>query len=224
MNIGIMGGTFDPIHYGHLALASEAAEHLRLDEVNFVPAGDPWQKADQEVLAARHRWEMTCRATIDDSRFTVSRVDIDRVGATYAIDTVQDLRQEYSEPVQLFFIIGADTLENLSTWHRIDQLWPEVTFAAVNRPGHSRKSALLPTDARIEYVDMPGIDVSSTDCRNRVRQGRSIRYLTPDSVIEYINEWNLYHLPALGRWVNRSRRPGSSAAHDIIEVIDSFHR
>lgn len=192
LRIGIMGGTFDPIHYGHLALGSTAAEDIELDRVLFIPTGAPWQKAGSVVSSPRHRWEMTRRAVKDDSRFSVNSVDIDRRGPTYAIDTVADVEREFGQPVSLFFIIGADTLEKLSTWHRVEELCYRVTFVAVNRPGHSRANAELPSLASVRSVNMPGIDVSSTDCRKRVREGRTIRYFTPDPVIEYIDRENLY--------------------------------
>lgn len=192
LRIGIMGGTFDPIHYGHLALGSAAAEDLGLDRVLFVPTGKPWQKAHSVVSEPHHRWEMTRRAVEADERFSISPVDIDRTGPTYAIDTVADVENEYPGPISVFFIVGADTLENLSTWHRVDDLCSRVTFVAVNRPGHSRSSAEIPSSATVTSVDMPGIDVSSTDCRNRIKDGRTIRYFTPDSVMEYIDQKMLY--------------------------------
>ncbi|QSB04485.1 nicotinate-nucleotide adenylyltransferase [Natronoglycomyces albus] len=190
--IGIMGGTFDPIHFAHLAAASEAFDELQLDEVVFVPAGDPWQKSGTGVLASEHRLAMTRLATQEDDRFRVSGVDVQRRGATYAVDTVAAVVAEYDRLVRPYFIIGADTLERLHTWHRIEDLWKQVTFVVVNRPGHSRKRVKLPEDAEVIFVDMPGIEVSSTVCRMRAQQGKPLHYLTPSPVVAYIAQQRLY--------------------------------
>lgn len=187
-----MGGTFDPIHNGHLVAAAEVADRCDLDEVVFVPTGQPWHKADTTVSDAEHRYAMTLLATASHPRFRVSRVDVDRPGPTYSVDTLRDLRRQYGPGVRLFFIIGADTVETVLTWKAVDEVFSLATFAAVNRTGHRRGATRLPEHAEVVTVDMPGIDVSSTDCRERVAQGRPIWFLTPDEVVRYIDKHGLY--------------------------------
>lgn len=190
--IGVFGGTFDPPHLGHLVAASEAAFRCALDEVVFVPTGDPWQKHHLEVTDAAARLAMTRSAVESDPLFGVSTCDIERDGATYAVDTVADVRAEYDEDVELYFIIGADSLANLHTWHRVEELCKAVRFIALNRPGHSRREVDTSFGAQVEFIDMPAVDVSSTECRQRVRDGRPIRYLVPDAVEAYVREHGLY--------------------------------
>jgi nicotinate-nucleotide adenylyltransferase len=190
--VGIFGGTFDPPHLGHLVAASEAAVRCGLDEVVFVPTGDPWQKNHRTITDAAHRLAMTRLAVEPDPRFRVSTCDVDRPGHTYAVDTVADIRAEYELPVELHFIIGADSLENLHTWHRVDELGRAVKFIAVNRPGHSRRGADVSFGVDVEFVDAPGVAVSSSECRRRVAEAEPIRYLVPDSVGDYITEHGLY--------------------------------
>ncbi|PRY57971.1 MULTISPECIES: nicotinate-nucleotide adenylyltransferase [Glycomyces] len=190
--IGVFGGTFDPPHLGHLVAASEAAFECGLDEVVFVPAGDPWQKAHIKVTDAAARLEMTRLAVDSDPMFRVSTCDIDREGATYAVDTVADVRAEYEGDVDLFFIIGADSLENLHTWHRVEDLVRSVKFIALNRPGHSRREVDTSFGIQVEFIDMPAVDLSSTECRQRVRDGQPVRYLVPDAVAAFIEERGLY--------------------------------
>lgn len=190
--IGVFGGTFDPPHLGHLVAAGEAAYRCRLDEVVFVPTGDPWQKHHLNVTAAAVRLAMTRSAVESDPFFRVSTCDIDREGPTYAVDTVADVRAEYDEDVELYFIIGADSLANLHTWHRVEELCKAVKFIALNRPGHSRREVDTSFGVEVEFIDMPGVDISSTECRERVRAGEPIRYLVTDPVAAYIREHGLY--------------------------------
>jgi nicotinate-nucleotide adenylyltransferase len=190
--IGVFGGTFDPPHLGHLVAASEAAFRCALDEVVFVPTGDPWQKHHLKVTDAAARLAMTRSAVESDPLFRVSTCDIDREGATYAVDTVADVRAEYDEEVELYFIIGADSLENLHTWHRVEELCRAVRFIALNRPGHSRREVDTSFGAQVEFIDMPAVDLSSTECRQRVREGQPIRYLVADPVAAYVREHGLY--------------------------------
>ncbi|WP_035534315.1 nicotinate-nucleotide adenylyltransferase [Haloglycomyces albus] len=190
--VGILGGTFDPVHFGHLVAASEAYIRAELDEVVFVPTGDPWQKSAQDVSPAAMRGEMARLAINCDTRFRLSLVDIDREGPTYAVDTVADVAAEYRESVELFFIIGADSLENLYTWHKVEQLVDAVRLIALNRPGSHRREARLPRDADVTYVDMPAIAISSSDCRERVRAGYTLRYLVPEPVRGFIESAGLY--------------------------------
>jgi nicotinate-nucleotide adenylyltransferase len=193
-----MGGTFDPIHHGHLVAASEVASLYHLDEVVFVPTGQPWQKAATEVSAAEHRYLMTVIATASNPRFTVSRVDIDREGLTYTIDTLRDLQAE-RPGAKLFFITGADALTDILTWRDVEQMWQLAHFIGVTRPGHLLSDKGLPTD-RISLQEVPAMAISSTDCRQRVRSGEPVWYLVPDGVVQYITKYNLY----------RSGPPGAS--------------
>jgi len=190
-----MGGTFDPIHHGHLVAASEVADTFALDEVVFVPAGKPWQKSDQVVSAAEDRYLMTVIATASNPRFTVSRVDIDRDGPTYAVDTLRDLSAKYGDKADLFFITGADVLAKILSWKDADQLFGLAQFIGVTRPGFQLSDAHLPDDATVSLVPIPAMAISSTDCRNRVAAGQPIWYLVPDGVVQYITKHHLYRQP-----------------------------
>lgn len=195
-----MGGTFDPIHHGHLVAASEVGHRFDLDEVIFVPTGQPWQKTG--VSDAEHRYLMTVIATAANPRFRVSRVDVDRPGATYTRDTLQDLRA--AEPdADWFFITGADALSSIMTWRDVDKLFDLAHFIGVTRPGYVVDSTRLPpgTTTRLE---VPALAISSTDCRERVQQGKPVWYLVPDGVVQYINKHGLY--PAIA---------GSTAADTV---------
>ena len=186
-----MGGTFDPIHHGHLVAASEVAAAFELDEVVFVPTGVPWQKDHLEVSAAEHRYLMTVIATASNPRFTVSRVDIDRPGLTYTIDTLLDLRRQRGQSVELFFITGADALAQILTWKDTESLVELAHFVGVTRPGHSLRNVGLPED-RVTLMEVPALSISSTDCRERVQAGRPVWYLVPDGVVQYIAKHGLY--------------------------------
>jgi nicotinate-nucleotide adenylyltransferase len=190
-----MGGTFDPIHHGHLVAASEVADTFALDEVVFVPAGQPWQKSDQVVSAAEDRYLMTVIATASNPRFTVSRVDIDRDGPTYAVDTLRDLSAKYGDKADLFFITGADVLAKILSWKDADQLFGMAQFIGVTRPGFQLSDAHLPGDAPVSLVPIPAMAISSTDCRHRVAAGQPIWYLVPDGVVQYITKHHLYRQP-----------------------------
>ncbi len=189
-----MGGTFDPIHHGHLVAASEVQARFGLDEVVFVPTGRPWQKDDDDVSPAEDRYLMTVVATASNPRFTVSRVDIDRDGPTYTIDTLRDLRASAPD-AELFFITGADALAQILTWKDVDELWQLAHFIGVTRPGHELSDNGLPTE-RITLQEVPAMAISSTDCRARVSEGRPVWYLVPDGVVQYINKYHLYAAPA----------------------------
>jgi nicotinate-nucleotide adenylyltransferase len=188
--IGVMGGTFDPIHHGHLVAASEVATAFNLDEVVFVPTGEPWQKAGHGVSPAEHRYLMTVIATASNPRFTVSRVDIDRKGPTYTIDTLKDLCAERPE-ASLFFITGADVLAQILSWKDTETLFPLAHFIGVTRPGHTLDSRGLPPD-RVSLMEVPAMAISSTDCRVRVGRGEPVWYLVPDGVVQYIAKYDLY--------------------------------
>lgn len=186
--IGVMGGTFDPIHHGHLVAASEVATHFRLDEVIFVPTGQPYQKKD--VTAGEHRYLMSVIATASNPRFTVSRVDIDRGGPTYTVDTLRDLRSQYPD-ADLYFISGADAIAQILEWKDINDAWDFAHFVAVTRPGHTLSLSGLPTE-HVSQLEIPALAISSTDCRARVRSGSPVWYLVPDGVVQYIAKHSLY--------------------------------
>jgi nicotinate-nucleotide adenylyltransferase len=185
-----MGGTFDPVHHGHLVAANEVADRFRLDEVVFVPAGRPWQKG-AAVSPAEDRYLMTVIATASNPRFTVSRVDIDRAGPTYTIDTLRDLRRQYGEQVELYFITGADALHRILSWKDVDELFRLARFVGVTRPGFTLSDAHLPADS-VTLVQVPAMAISSSDCRARVAAGKPIWYLVPDGVVQYISKRHLY--------------------------------
>jgi nicotinate-nucleotide adenylyltransferase len=185
-----MGGTFDPLHHGHLVAASEVAWRFDLDEVVFVPTGQPWQKADSDVSPAEDRYLMTVVATAADPRFTVSRVDVDRPGPTFTTDTLRDLAAQ-RPGADLFFITGADALEAIVSWKDVGRLWELAHFVAVTRPGHTVDVSALPEGA-VSVVEIPALAISSTDVRLRVRQGRPVRYLVPTGVLQYIAKSGLY--------------------------------
>ena len=190
-----MGGTFDPVHNGHLVAASEVASRFALDEVVFVPTGHPWQKSDSDVTPSEDRYLMTVIATASNPQFTVSRVDIDRDGPTYTIDTLHDLRQRYGESAEMFFITGADALAAILGWHRPDELFELAHFIGVTRPGHHLEDPGFPL-GRVSLVEVPALAISSTDCRARVASGEPIWYLVPDGVVQYISKRRLYRTAA----------------------------
>lgn len=186
--IGVMGGTFDPIHHGHLVAASEVQQKFDLDEVIFVPTGEPWMKTD--VSPGEHRYLMTVIATAANPRFTVSRVDIDRAGPTYTVDTLRDIRAERPD-AELFFITGADAIAQILDWKDLDEVWSLAHFIAVSRPGHALSISGLPASG-VSSLEVPALAISSTDCRSRVGRGFPVWYLVPDGVVQYISKHRLY--------------------------------
>lgn len=186
--IGVMGGTFDPIHHGHLVAASEVAQSFELDEVIFVPTGRPWQKA--AVSDSEHRYLMTVIATASNPRFRVSRVDIDRAGPTYTVDTLRDLRAAKPD-ADLFFISGADAVAQILGWKDVEELWDLAHFIAVSRPGHELSLSGL-SGEHVSLLEVPALAISSTDCRSRVARGFPVWYLVPDGVVQYIAKHGLY--------------------------------
>jgi nicotinate-nucleotide adenylyltransferase len=194
-----MGGTFDPIHNGHLVAASEVAALFDLDEVVFVPSGQPWQK-DRQVTACEDRYLMTVIATAANPRFSVSRVDIDRGGPTYTKDTLRDLHA-LNPDSELFFITGADALASILSWQDWEELFAMARFVGVSRPGYDlgREHLAgvlerLPDDA-LALVEIPALAISSTDCRRRAEEGRPLWYLMPDGVVQYVSKRQLYRKP-----------------------------
>ena len=194
--VGIMGGTFDPSHHRHLEAAREVQSWFDLDEVIFVPTGEPWQKADRDVSPAEHRYLMTVIATAANPRFEVSRVDIDRSGPTYTIDTLRELTALHPD-ADLYFITGADAMAALLTWQDHEELFKLAHFVGCTRPGHELTDVSLeglPKD-RITLVEIPALTISSTDCRHRVESGEPVWYLVPDGVVQYIGKHRLYAKP-----------------------------
>ena len=186
-----MGGTFDPIHHGHLVAASEVAHIFALNEVIFVPTGQPWQKHDKKVSAAEDRYLMTVIATASNPRFSVSRLDIDRPGPTYTIDTLRDLHAQRGEDAEFYFITGADALSRMLSWQDVDELFTLAHFVGCTRPGHRLSDAGLP-DQRVSLIEVPALAISSTSCRQRVQAGEPIWYLVPDGIVQYITKRRLY--------------------------------
>jgi nicotinate-nucleotide adenylyltransferase len=189
--IGVMGGTFDPIHHGHLVAASEVGHFFSLDEVIFVPTGQPWQKNGRKVSPTEDRYLMTVIATASNPRFSVSRVDIDRPGETYTIDTLRDLRAQRGPYAEFYFITGADALAKMISWRDADELFAMAQFVGCTRPGHPLTIPNLPSE-RISLVEIPALAISSTECRARVRAGQPIWYLVPDGIVQYISKRQLY--------------------------------
>jgi nicotinate-nucleotide adenylyltransferase len=189
--VGVMGGTFDPVHHGHLVAGSEVAHIFGLDEVIFVPTGQPYQKSDRSVSSAEDRYLMTVIATASNPRFSVSRVDIDRPGPTYTIDTLKDLKKANGPDTDLYFITGADALANILTWHDVDSLFGLAHFVGCTRPGHRLTGQGLP-DGKVSLVEIPALSRSSSECRHRVAAGEPVWYLVPDGVVQYIAKRGLY--------------------------------
>jgi len=189
MRIGILGGTFDPIHMGHLVAASEVHTALNLDTVVFMPAGNPWQKSDRVVSDAAHRLAMVRLAIEGDDRFAVSDAEIVRQGPTYSVDTVDEWQVEHPED-EIFWIVGADALMRIPTWYRWDDFVACVNVVCVDRAGVD----VVPVDVPFDFVSvaMPQVRISATQLRSRFADGVSSKYLVPDSTIEYINNHGLY--------------------------------
>lgn len=196
--VGMLGGTFDPVHYGHLAVAEDCRAQLGLDEVLFVPAGGPPHKQGRAISPARDRLAMVELAIADNPRFRLSRIDVERPGLSYSVDTVQTLQARLGPEARIFFIIGADSLADLPRWRDPDRLAALCQIVAVNRPGYpmldlvTLEEAIPDARRRIIQLATPGVDVSATQLRQRVAEGRPIRYLVPDAVRAYIQEHRLY--------------------------------
>ena len=186
-----MGGTFDPVHHGHLSAANEVATLFELDEVVFVPTGTPYRKSGQQVSPGEDRYLMTVVATASNPRFSVSRVDLDRPGPTYTVDTLRDLKE--SRPgADLFFITGSDALAQILGWHNAEELLAMAHFVGVSRPGYEPVDTSGFPAGSVTTVEVPALAISSSDCRARVGRGHPVYYLVPDGVVQYIEKRHLY--------------------------------
>ena len=195
--IGVIGGTFDPIHYGHLAAAEEARVRMSLERVLFVVAGVPPHKLGEEVTPVEHRLAMVSLAIASNSHFAISKVDVERPGPCYTVDTISILQEQWGQETEIYFIMGLDSLVELPTWHEPQRLPQLCRLVAVRRPGieidMARLEASLPgTSSRVEIIDMPGMDISSSELQQRVREGLPIKYQVPEQVERYINDHELY--------------------------------
>ena len=192
--LGVMGGTFDPIHYGHLVTAEEALVQFGLDAVVFVPTGRPWMKQGREVSPAEDRYLMTVIATASNPRFQVSRIDVDREGQTYTVDTLRGLAAENPD-AELYFITGADAMLEILEWKDPEEILTLAHFIAATRPGYDLArfdSTTIAGHANVSLMSIPALAISSTDVRERIRDGRPIRYLVPEGVKSYVEKAGLY--------------------------------
>ena len=193
-----MGGTFDPIHVGHLMTAEAVRDEFGLDKVLFIPAAVPPHKLDQQVTDARHRYLMTVLATTSNPHFDVSSIEMDRPGPSYTIDTIYELRRQYGENTDLFFITGADAIAEIPTWDRIEELLGLCQFIAATRPGFLPNVDNIKEyfgelgSARIHRLETPELEISSTNIRDRLKRGFSIKYIVPPAVEDYIYKEGLY--------------------------------
>ncbi|MCI1665301.1 MAG: nicotinate-nucleotide adenylyltransferase [Atopobiaceae bacterium] len=195
--MGVMGGTFDPIHNGHLVAAQQAVGDLGLDVVLFMPAGRPAFKQDRQVTRGEDRYAMTLLATSDNPMFLASRLEVDREGITYTADTLQTLRDHYPDNVEIYFITGADAIIDIVTWHDAERIARLAKLVGATRPGYDlgRAERVLdssPIDFDVRYLEVPALAISSSYLRRRVERGQSLRYLTPDSVIGFVRKHHLY--------------------------------
>ena len=195
----IMGGTFDPIHYGHLAAAEAVRQCLNCSKVIFIPSGNPPHKTGRVLTASTHRYAMTLQAVSSNPYFEVSNIEINRDGYTYTLDTIKELKGLYGEEVELLFITGADALLEIETWYKVEELLAQCSFVAVTRPGYDKTKL----EQKLQYlkskynsvlfiVDVPGLNISSTDIRSRIAENVSIKYLLPEPVEQYIYKHGLY--------------------------------
>jgi len=193
--LGVMGGTFDPIHHGHLLTAEEALQQFELDEVVFLPTGHPWMKTDRVVSAAEDRYLMVVIATASNPRFSVSRLEIERDGPTYTVDTLRELQAERGPDVELYFVTGADAMLEIFQWKSAEEALEMAHFIAATRPGYDLgpfEQGAPTSHPRVSVMAIPALAISSTDIRERVRDGRPIRYLVPEGVQTYIDKAGLY--------------------------------
>lgn len=192
--IGIMGGTFDPIHVGHLMIAEAVWDEYDLEKVIFIPSANPPHKHDV-MTSAKHRFNMTLLATCSNPHFEVSTIEMDRVGPSYTIDTIKALKKMYGDDTDFYFIIGADCIHELPTWHKIDELLKICKFIATKRPSYEFDLSIIEkefSDYNIQLLETPELEISSTDIRQRIKKGYSIQYITTEQVQQYIRKEELY--------------------------------
>lgn len=199
--IGVIGGTFDPIHYGHLAAAEEARVRVNLEKVLFAVAGLPPHKLDEEVTPVEHRLAMVQLGIFSNPDFELSRVDVDRSGPSYTVDTISILQEQWGQGTEMFFILGIDSLVEVPTWHQPERLIQLCHLVAVARPGfevdmRQLEDSVPGISSRVEIIGMPEVDISSSDLQRRVREGLPIRYQVPEDVERYIREHRLYQRSA----------------------------
>ena len=192
MKIAIMGGTFNPIHYAHLLSAEQVREGLGYDKILFVPAARPPQKSQPDMVSAEHRYQMALLATVDNPYFEVSRIELERAGPSYTIQTIKALQLIYKKKTELAWIIGADSLIEYKIWKDFNDVLTQCTMIVTTRPNYSLESVPLEIRNRVVTFRITGSDISATEIRERVRNNISIRYLVPESVATYINEHRLY--------------------------------
>ncbi|MEA1964716.1 MAG: nicotinate-nucleotide adenylyltransferase [Candidatus Aerophobetes bacterium] len=194
LRLGIMGGTFNPIHHGHLVTAEVVRDEFKLDKVIFIPSGKPPHKDDNEIASPDHRWMMTVLATIANKYFSVSSIEVKKEGESYTRDTILELKKVYGGTVDCYFITGADAIAEISTWHKVEDLPKLTKFVAVSRPGY--KLDMNKVDSRFRkctyLIEVPALAISSTEIRGRIKRGRSIKYLLPEAVENYIYKNNIY--------------------------------
>jgi len=194
LRLGVMGGTFDPVHHGHLVTAEEALVQFELDRVVFIPTGRPWMKEGRQVSPAEDRYLMTVIATASNPRFSVSRLEVEREGPTYTVDTLRALADEHPD-AELFFVTGADAMLEILHWKDTHEILSLAHFIAATRPGYDLsafEAEQAAANARVSMMQVPALAISSTDIRERVRDGRPIRYLVPEGVKSYIEKAGLY--------------------------------
>ena len=201
MKIGVLGGTFDPVHNGHLAIAEEARSYLNLNEVIFLPAGQPWMKSDRSISPARHRTAMLALALQSRPYFKSSTIEIEHQGPSYSVNSIAELKTQAVEPTDWYFILGWDNLAKIPQWKEPAKLIEMCFLAAVPRPGYERpnmkklEAALPGISKKVILMDKPRLEISATDIRNKVAQGLPISGLVPQVVEEYIKENGLYRKP-----------------------------
>ena len=196
MRIGVLGGTFDPIHVGHLAIAEQARDGLDLEEVCFVPAGAPWMKASQSLSSAQDRLYMVRKAVENNPFFRVSTVELERSGPSYTVDTLRELQEEYGPDARLFFVLGIDAFARFGEWKEPEEILALATLVVVDRPGRTASAENLEEGMgiaeKVEYVRTIRLEISAMDIRRRVSEGASIRYLVPEPVERHIYARGLY--------------------------------
>lgn len=195
----IMGGSFDPIHFGHLAAAETVRQKLNCQKVIFIPLGNPPHKKNRVLSEAIHRYTMTVLATDSNPYFEVSNIEVNTEGYTYTLNTIMELSKYYGKEVELLFITGADAVLEIETWYKVEELFKLCSFVAVTRPGYDKsmleqKLQYLQSkyNSKLHIIDVPGLNISSTDIRERIKTGTSIRYLVPENVAQYIFKHGLF--------------------------------